>query len=157
MLHLRWKNSNDYVTRSQQNLSLFNSLKGNLPPHRCITKNSKKKFDQLRPIIALANTDTQSTEHTVPPQYIPTVAILTHSAVKHIAHKNIMDCFNPTNPHNAQWKYTAFQQYNKNSSYCVFTIPQLICTLPTNTDILKSILATTVKATETKKLWNLGL
>ena len=93
----------------------------------------------------------------IPITHVPTVAILTHSAIKPTAHTNIMDCFKPTNPHSAQWKYTAFQQYDKNASYRVFTRPQPIITLPQNTDILKSVLDATVKATETNNLWTLGL
>ena len=127
----------------------------------------RTKFDQLRPVIA-TNADCPSSIkqthtsiprdlQTVPLQHIPTVAILTHSAVKPVIHKNIMDCFKPNNPHNAQWKYTVFQQYNKNASYRVFTKPQPIRTLPPNIDILKSVLAPTVKPTESKNLRTLGL
>ncbi len=126
----------------------------------------RSKFDQLRPVIAYTKphtpNPTQEQCNTNPPllhsqQHIPTVSILTHSAVKPIAHKNIMQCFQPDNPHSTQWRYTAFHQYDKNASYRVFTKPQPIDTIPPNVDILKSVLASTVKPTETENLWQLGL
>ena len=124
----------------------------------------RTKFDQLRPVIASKTQDSTSTNiHNNNPDNIhhqtdtPTVAILTHSPIKPIPHKNIMDCFKPTNPHYAQWKYTAFEQYDKNASYRVFTKPQPINTLPPDTDILKSVLTSTVKATDNENLWILGL
>ena len=39
----------------------------------------------------------------------------------------------------------------------VFTKPQPIKTLPQGIDILKSILATTVKSTDTRNIWQLGI
>ena len=134
---------------------------------QAIYEELRTKFDQLRPVIASNVCDT-STSHTntpttsqtmtlIPLSYIPTVAILTHSALKPTTHKNIMECFKPTNPHSAQWKYTVYQQYDKNASYRVFTKPQPIRTLPPDVDILKSVLAPTVKPTDTTNLWTLGL
>ena len=126
----------------------------------------RTKFEQIRPVIAnhttesddilSTNYDDHNTTDDIPTE-TPTVAILTHSAVKPVEHKNIMECFHPTNPHQAQWRYTVFEQYDKNASYRVFSKPQPIKTLPPNVDILKSVLATTVKPTENKNLWLLGL
>ena len=89
--------------------------------------------------------------------YIPTVSILTHSPINPTPHKNIMKCFEPNNPHAAHWKHTAFMQYDKNASYCIFTKPQPIKSLPTGVDVLRSVLATTVKPTDTDNLWLLGI
>ena len=128
----------------------------------------RTKFDQLRPVIAANNTNSNQSSnstHTLHPEntndvltpIAPTVAILTHSPVKPIPHKNVMECFNINNPHHAQWKYTAFEQYDKNASYRVFTKPQPLNTLPPDVDVLKSVLASTVKPTENEHLWLLGL
>ena len=130
----------------------------------------RTKFDQMRPVIATVTSPDSNNHNNLPinlnkskPQsdtpiiHIPTVAILTHSTIKPIAHKNIMDCFNPKNPHYSQWKYTAFNQYDKNASYRVFSKPQQIKTLPPSIDILRSVLAPTVKPTETNNIWMLGL
>ena len=122
----------------------------------------RTKFDQIRPVIATNTSQSLPKEcQDIPPTIetsedldnIPTVAILTHSPIKPTAHKNIMEYFDYNNPHAAQWRHTAFTQYDKNASYRVFTKPQPHHTIPDNIDILRSVLATTVKATQTKNLW----
>ncbi len=91
----------------------------------------RTKFDQIRPVIATNaqecttnKNDHQGIKYST--THTPTVAILTHSSIKPKITKNIMDCFDPSNPHSTQWKFSAFQQYNKNASYRVFTKPQPI-------------------------------
>ena len=126
----------------------------------------RTKFDQLRPAIA-SNADqpsiplspnlTTNTSTSDSTSNTPTVAILTHSPIKPIPHKNVMKCFEPSNPHATQWRHTAFTQYDKNASYRVFTRPQPTNTLPEGVDILISVLATTVKSTDTDNLWLLGI
>ena len=105
------------------------------PTHSTHYEELWTKFDQLRPVIATNEVQdthiskqlsTHSNLTTDFLQYVPTVSILTHFPLKPIAHKNILDCFDKTNPHQAQWKHTAFSQYDKNASYRVFTKPQPI-------------------------------
>ncbi len=122
----------------------------------------RTKFDQIRPVIASneqsSTPDKITNIYTSSPNiHIPTVAILTHSAIKPKISKNIMECFDPNNPHSTQWKHSTFQQYDKNASYRVFTKPQPIATLPEKSNILKSVLATSVKPTKTRNLWMLGI
>ena len=121
--------------------------KNNALTHTEITHNNN-----LLPHTKIANSSDNITT-----LYTPTVAILTHSPIKPNAPKNIMECFQPTNPHYAKWKYTAFHQYDNNASYRVFTKPQPIKSLPSNIDILKSALAPTAKPTEAENIWMLGV
>ena len=107
----------------------------------------------MRPVIASTNHNHQNTQlQATNDLSIPTVSILTHSTIAPIAHENIQDCFQQGNPHSTQWKYTAFHQCNKNASYRVFTKPQPIKTLPPGIDILISVLATTIKPTDTRNI-----
>ena len=145
-----------------------------------ITKDSyetqRTKFDQIQPVIASGSfqphTDFSlplNSTHTVDNsetffdvncligQSIPTISFLTHSVHKPSCPSNALECFQPTNPHSTQWKETAFEQYDKNCTYRVFTKPIPIKHLPDNSHILKSVLAPSVKATELSSIWKLGL
>ena len=90
-------------THATQFITIQLSKRDPTPPAQY--KELRTKFDQLRPVIA---TTSKSDNSTIDPTGIythlntPTVAILTHLPTKPIAHKNVMECFHPTNPHYAQ-------------------------------------------------------
>ena len=89
--------------------------------------------------------------------HIPTIQYLTHSIQKTICPDNGIEYFQLTNLHHIQWKETTFEQYDKNTSYKVFTKPIPISTLPTDVDILRSILAPSVKPIDIQSIWKFGL
>ena len=88
---------------------------------------------------------------------VPTISVFVHSATKPPTSANIQDCFDRTNPLRSFWIQTAYEQYDKNASYRVFTRPVPKRNLPPNSLILKSVLAPTVKPTDIDNLWKLNI
>ena len=78
---------------------------------------------------------------------VPTISILVHSSIRPTITTNVQDCFHTTNPLQPFWIQTAYKQYDKNASYRVFAKPIPRSNLPSNTLILKSVLAPNVKHT----------
>ena len=58
----------------------------------------RTKFDQMRPVIAKTNIPVDNLSKNTNILYTPTVEILTHSPTKPITPKNVIECFQPTNP-----------------------------------------------------------
>ena len=121
------------------------------------------QFVQICPVIASSS----ATINTTTKDYydlnvtlginISTILYLTHSVLKTPCLKNVLDCFDSTNPHHTQWKEAAFEQYDKNSTYGVFTKPIPISTLLPNLEIFCLVLVPSVKPTDIPSIWKLGL
>ena len=86
---------------------------------------------------------------------VPTISVFVHSPTKPSTPTTVHDCFH--HPLKPFWIQTIFKQYDKNASYRVFTRPLLITSLHSNTLILKSVLAPTVKPTDIPSLWKLNI
>ena len=54
---------------------------------------------------------------------VPSISILVYSSIRPTITTNVQDCFNTTNPLQPFWIQTAYEQYDKNASYRVFTKP----------------------------------
>ena len=89
--------------------------------------------------------------------HIPTIQYLTHSIQKTICPDNGIKYFQQTSLHYIQWKETAFEQFDKNASYKVFTKPIPLSTLPPDVNILRSVFAPSVKPIDIQSIWKLGL
>ena len=88
---------------------------------------------------------------------IPTISVLVHSPSRPPLTQNVQDCFSSSNPLRSFWIQTVFEQYDKNSSYRVFTKPLPKHSISPNNIILKSVLAPTVKPTDIQSLWKLNI
>ena len=88
---------------------------------------------------------------------VPTISVLVHSSTKPSVPNNIQDCFLADNPLRTFWIQTIYEQYDKNASYRVFTRPISKTSIPSETLILKSVLAPTVKPTDINALWKLNI
>ena len=88
---------------------------------------------------------------------VPTISVLVHSSSQPEITANINDCFTYTNPLKSFWIQTIYEQYDKNASYRVFTKPIRKQNISSDTLILKSVLAPTVKATDITSLWKLNV
>ena len=67
------------------------------------------------------------------------------------------DCFSLNNPLCSFWIQTVFEQYDKNTSYMMFTHPLPKATISSNHIILKSVPAPTVNPTYITSLWKLNI
>lgn len=63
----------------------------------------------------------------------------------------------PGNPLRLFWIQTVKEQYDKNVSYHIFSRPMSKSSMPSNTMILKSVLAPTVKPTDILSLWKINI
>ena len=88
---------------------------------------------------------------------VPSISVLVHSSSQPDITTNINDCFAYTNPLKSFWIQTIYEQYDKNASYRVFTKPIPKQHISSDTLILKSVLAPTVKATDITSLWKLNV
>ena len=89
--------------------------------------------------------------------HVPTISILVHAAQRPPITPNIQDCFDANNPLRSFWIQTAFEQFDKNASYRVFTHPIPKTSLPKDTLILRSVLTPSVKTTDIQQLWKLNI
>ncbi len=96
----------------------------------------------------LSSDDDNTTKFDIAGDQVPTILVLVHSSTKPSIPTNIQDCFLANNPLRTFWIQTIYEQYDKNLSYRVFTRPITKASIPSDTLILKSVLAPTVKPTD---------
>ena len=147
---------NDNDTHQSANTSLplemnhTNNMTSDTSRHTYPTKNLRTSTN-VPPLPDTANDDILLID---PAGFIvPTISVFVHSATKPPTSPNIQDCFDGTNPLGSFWIQTAYEQYDKNASYRVFTRPIPKNDIPSSSLILKSVLALTVKPTDIDNLW----